>query len=99
MIDKKLRVQSGVATSSRFQRIQNMIAEPIQVGARGGPDPYANRLKRFYCDNLDKKNVELAAKMHLVQPPPYEEGNNNIYAAAEHLRILIQERMMNADKG
>ena len=56
------------------------------VGERG-PDPYANRLKRFYCDNLDKKNVELAAKMHLV--PPHNEGNNNIYAAAEHLRVLI----------
>ena len=52
-----------------------------------GPQPHINRLKRFYCDNLDKQNQELAGKIQFV-PGHF----------SHHLKNLITDRM-NSAKG
>ena len=50
---------------------------------------HINRLKRFYCDNLDKQNVELAGKINFMG------GIGNF---SSHLKSLISDRF-NTDTG
>ena len=50
-----------------------------------GPQPHINRLKRFYCDNLDKQNQELADKIQLKP--------NNF---SQHLKSLMSDRLRSA---
>ena len=50
------RVLSGVP-NKRHSRTQ--AANSLSIG----PQPHINRLKRFFCDNLDKQNIELAGKI------------------------------------
>jgi len=50
-----------------------------------GPQPHIHRLKRFFCDNIDKQNVELAGKIQFV-PGHF----------SHHLKSLISDRLSSA---
>lgn len=50
-----------------------------------GPQPHINRLKRFFCDNIDKQNQELADKIQFV-PSHF----------SHHLKSLISDRLNSA---
>lgn len=52
-----------------------------------GLQPHINRLKRFFCDNIEKQNEELANKIQFV-PGHF----------SSHLKSLISDRL-NSAKG
>ena len=76
------RVLSGAPKNPRLGR-HTKPTNSLSIG----PQPHINRLKRFYCDSIDKQNVELAGKINSIP--------NNF---SQHLKSLISDRL-NSAKG
>ena len=80
MIVKNQRLFSGNSKTRQSGRSKHTSGS-LSIG----PQPHINRLKRFFCDNLDKQNVELAGKIQFM-PSNF----------SSHLKSLISDRMNSA---